>query len=96
MNRNTNISFTGNYEVSGNLCFTRAKQRQGKVQKKCAARAKLFFFQISSITVAFLPYSLSSTFLQYFKNDFIFSLGKLLILKRASVLAVAKSKNEHE
>ena len=96
MNRNTNISFTGNYEVSGNLCFTRAKQRQGKVQKKCAGRVKLFFFQISSITVVFLPYSLSSTFLQYFKNDFIFSLGKLLILKRASVLAVAKSKNEHE
>ena len=67
-----------------------------KYKKSVLHVQSCFFFQISSITVVFLPYSLSSTFLQYFKNDFIFSLGKLLILKRASVLAVAKSKNEHE
>ena len=74
-------------------CKTTARKSTKKVCCTCKA---VFFFEISYITVVFLPYSLSSTFLQYFKNDFIFSLGKLLILKRASVLAVAKSKNEHE
>ena len=76
--------------------FYSCKTTARKSTKKVCCTCKAVFFQISSITVAFLPYSLSSTFLQYFKNDFIFSLGKLLILKRASVLAVAKSKNEHE
>ena len=46
VNRNTNISSIKRVnrklkEVS-RLCFA-AKQRQGNVQKKCAALAKLFF-----------------------------------------------------
>ena len=33
------------------LRFSRAKQRQGNVQKKCAARAKLFFLLIRKKSV---------------------------------------------
>ena len=42
----------------------RSKQRQRNVQKKCAARAKLFFckvvFLLNRPTVVFSPFSLSS------------------------------------
>ena len=57
-------------EVSRNIC---AKQRQRNVQKKCAARAKLFFLLIRPIDV-FLPFSLLSPLSI---NDFVFCLSKL-------------------
>ena len=67
---------------------SRAKQRQRNVQKKCAARAKLLFLLIRPIVVFHrspaLPSPLSIT-------RFIFCLNKLLILSRASLLALAKS-----
>ena len=45
VNRNTNISSIKrvNRKLKVVLRFSCAKQRQGNVQKKCAARAKLFF-----------------------------------------------------
>ena len=53
--------------------FSRAKQRQGNVQKKCAARAKLvFFLLIRSIVVVFLPLSLFSPCLVSITRFYIF------------------------
>ena len=79
MNRNMNISSIErvNRKLKEVSPFSRAKQRQGNVQKKCAARAKLvFFLLIRSIVVVFYrsrcfhPVSLVLL-------DFIFSLRKL-------------------
>ena len=67
---------------------SRAKQRQRNVQKKCAARAKLLFLLIRPIVVFHhspaLPSPLSII-------RFYIFLNKLLILSRASLLALAKS-----
>ena len=69
-------------------CCSRAKQGQRNVQKKCAACARLLFLLIRPIVFFHhsptLPLPLSIT-------RFYIFLNKLLILSRASLLALAKS-----
>ena len=79
MNRNTNISSTKrvNRKLKVVLRCSRAKQRQGNVQKtkKCAAREKLFICLLDLLLLFFtvlVVFTLSMVL-----PDFIFSLGKL-------------------
>ena len=63
---------------------------QINVQGKCAARAKFFFFfWLIRPIIVFSPFSLPSPLIALL--DVIFSLSKLKILSRASLLAQAKS-----
>ena len=77
-----------NQEVSGRFTLVSCKLRQINVREKCAARAKFFFFCWLDLLLFFHR---SCCLCHLALLDFIFSLSKLKILSRASLLAQAKS-----
>ena len=68
---------------------SRAQQRQRNVQKKCAARAKLFFFANSTHVLIFFGCFCCRRYLAL--HDFMFCSIQLEILTKASLLPRAKS-----